>query len=243
MKVLPPPTRFSPTPHRKPSPTYHQNHVIRSHLYTPNSRAIPIPPPSAPNRRRSCPKSLKPYSPYILQPWMNPRQAMMEGSQQGAVGRRGAGDRLQRLRRQARVQRPGYWISLHGEDQGAVVQEGVDFVQDSELGGAEDYLFISDSEEQASEDEEHPNLVDAIEEQAVVAIEEHPMDNVEGLESMEGVAWQDIAGHAQPLEEEANADLPELQEQQGDVADDEFHKARDSMLRILVPLFFHNGGK
>ncbi|KAF8670675.1 hypothetical protein HU200_050488 [Digitaria exilis] len=83
------------------------------------------------------------------------------------------------------------------------------------VGGGEDYLFISDSEEQGSEDggggnylSERPNPVDAIEEQAVVVVDNQPMDNVEGLEKMEAeekpvdivegldgmeaVAWQDI---------------------------------------------------
>lgn len=83
----------------------------------------------------------------------------MEGARQGGVGRRDAGGRLRRLRRRAQVRRPGFWISLHEEDQGAVVQEGVDFVQDSELDGADDYLFISDSEEEACEDGDGYNHV------------------------------------------------------------------------------------
>ena len=43
-------------------------------------------------------------------------------------------------------------MSLHGKDRGAVVQEGIDFAQDSDEGGGSDYLFISDSEDEISDE-------------------------------------------------------------------------------------------
>ncbi|KAF8765926.1 hypothetical protein HU200_007963 [Digitaria exilis] len=165
----------------------------------------------------------------------------MEGSQQG-------GGRAARCRRWAATT----WVTSTSSEAWfldwppqrrprSCGSRGVDFVKDSEVGGGDDYLFISDSEEQGSEDggggdylsvtahtigsslpfkQERPNPVDAIDEQSVdIVVDNQPLDNVEGLErmeaeeqtvdsvegrdGMEAVPWQDIAGHAQPLEEEA----------------------------------------
>ena len=54
--------------------------------------------------------------------------------------------------RQRGAERRGFWISLRGKDRGAVVQEGIDFAQDSDEGGGSDYLFISDSEDEISDE-------------------------------------------------------------------------------------------
>ncbi|KAF8697219.1 hypothetical protein HU200_036082 [Digitaria exilis] len=92
----------------------------------------------------------------------------------------------------------------------------------SEDGGGGDYLSVTAHTIGSSLPfkQERPNPVDAIDEQSVdIVVDNQPLDNVEGLErmeaeeqtvdsvegrdGMEAVPWQDIAGHAQPLEEEA----------------------------------------
>ncbi|OEL32409.1 hypothetical protein BAE44_0006572 [Dichanthelium oligosanthes] len=159
--------------------------------------------------------------------------------------------------RQARDQ-CGFWVCLRGEDQGDVVQEGIDFAQDSEVGGGDDFLFVSDSEDFSEDiddgifvpDSENPGAacapftaapqsvgsfitntkqeqMDGIEEQRVVAVDEQ-------LVGVKSVAWQDITGHAQPPEEEADVDDPEPQELEDDGIN-EFCEVRDSMLMTFVP--------
>ncbi|KAF0928970.1 hypothetical protein E2562_011061 [Oryza meyeriana var. granulata] len=73
------------------------------------------------------------------------------GGSGGCLRRRVDGGRINQRRvlktgRIARGRR-GFWVALHGDRKGDIVQEGVDFVQDTEEGGASDFLFISDSED------------------------------------------------------------------------------------------------
>ena len=67
-------------------------------------------------------------------------------SGRGGVGGRGGGGR------QRGAGRRGFWVSLRSKDRAAVVQEGIDFAQDSDEGGGDDYLFISDSEDEISDE-------------------------------------------------------------------------------------------
>ncbi|RLN15738.1 hypothetical protein C2845_PM02G35920 [Panicum miliaceum] len=127
------------------------------------------------------------------------------GRQQGVRGRL-------RPRGQRGDGRRGIWVSLQGKDRGAVVEEGVHFVQDSEVGGGDEYLFVSDSEDETSDDFNEGYIIANIEEQQVHGVEEQPGEEVEAIEGLEDVAQRDIAGHAQPLEEEVKADHPEPQE-------------------------------
>ncbi|CAL5036306.1 unnamed protein product [Urochloa decumbens] len=182
-------------------------------------------------------------------------------------GRQGIGDRGGlRLRG-----RRGFWIRLRGDEQGLVAEEGVDFVQDSEVGGGDEFFFVSDSDDEISvevdeglvaPDSEDPgasytpksltqgkgrgclsltaaphsarSIVPDTEEQLVHGVEEQTVEGVEVLEGLE--AWQDIAGHAQPIEE-VEAVQSEPHEQLAG-AGDQFEEVRDSMLKILVPLYF-----
>ena len=43
-------------------------------------------------------------------------------------------------------------MSLRSKDRATVVQECIDFAQDSDEGGGDDYLFISDSEDEISDE-------------------------------------------------------------------------------------------
>ena len=108
--------------------------------------------------------------------------------------------------RQRGAERRGFWISLRGKDRGTMVQEGFDFAQDSDEGGGSDYLFISDSEDEISDEgsflpetEEQPPSMD----QPLNAVEEQLVQDIEG---QGGDAWKDLGSHAQQLEEEADAD-------------------------------------
>ncbi|RLN34834.1 uncharacterized protein C2845_PM03G19600 [Panicum miliaceum] len=135
--------------------------------------------------------------------------------------------------------------------------------QDSEEGGANDYLFISDSEDEISDEfmvapDSMGSFLPDTEEQAPSMVVGHspgsfisesegqPLNVVEDqlvqdFEDQGGDTWQDIGSHAQPLEEEADADLTDPQEQD-DGASNRFCEVRDSMLKILVPLYFQNDG-
>ena len=140
-------------------------------------------------------------------------------------------------------QRGAYWrgflISLRGKDRGAVVQEGIDFAQDSDEGGGSDYLFISDSEDEISDEgsflpeteEQAPSM-----DQPLNAVEEQLVQDIEG---QGGDAWKDLGSHAQQLEEEADADVLDPHEQD-DGANNRLCDVRDSMLMILVPLYYQN---
>ncbi|CAN6220155.1 unnamed protein product [Urochloa humidicola] len=190
----------------------------------------------------------------------------MDGGRQGGWGLRRREGR-QRSGRRIPAGRRGFWISLHGRNRGAVVEEGVDFAQDSEEGGAGDFLFLSYSEEEGSDDFNDRSLVTHSEDLGVgdartpasPVIDESrryvplspphqptatctPFTSPRHSDRMEAVGWQDIAGHSQLPEEEADEEQTEQQEK--DVAaDNEFCEVRDSMLRILVPLYFQNDGK
>ena len=65
----------------------------------------------------------------------------------GEVGRQGGGGR-----QRGADGRHGFWVSLRGKDRGAVVQEGIDFAKASDEGGGDNYLFISDSEDEISDE-------------------------------------------------------------------------------------------
>jgi len=43
-------------------------------------------------------------------------------------------------------------VSLRSKDRAAVVQEGIDFAKASDEGGGDNYLFISDSEDEISDE-------------------------------------------------------------------------------------------
>uniref|UniRef100_A0A0D3HTW5 Uncharacterized protein n=1 Tax=Oryza barthii TaxID=65489 RepID=A0A0D3HTW5_9ORYZ len=45
--------------------------------------------------------------------------------------------------------RRGFWVALKGKKRGSIVVEGRDFVQDSEEGGADEYLFVAEEESSA----------------------------------------------------------------------------------------------
>ena len=152
----------------------------------------------------------------------------------GEVGRQGGGGR-----QRGADGRHGFWVSLHGKDRGAVVQEGIDFAQDSDEGGGSDYLFISDSEDEISDEgsflpeteEQAPSM-----DQPLNAVEEQLVQEIEG---QGGDAWKDLGSHAQQLEEEVDADVLDPHEQ-NDGANNRLCEVRDSMLMILVPLYYQN---
>ena len=145
--------------------------------------------------------------------------------------------------RQRGAERRGFWISLRGKDRGAVVQEGIDFAQDSDEGGGSDYLFISDSEDEISDEiSDEGSFLPETEEQApsmdqpLNAVEEQLVQDIEG---QGGDAWKDLGSHAQQLEEEADADVLDPHEQD-DGTNNRLCEVRDSMLMILVPLYYQN---
>uniref|UniRef100_A0A0E0EGU5 Uncharacterized protein n=1 Tax=Oryza meridionalis TaxID=40149 RepID=A0A0E0EGU5_9ORYZ len=57
-------------------------------------------------------------------------------------------DSIQDSRRVERG-RCGFWVALKGKKRGSIVVEGRDFVQDSEEGGADEYLFVAEEESSA----------------------------------------------------------------------------------------------
>ncbi|CAL4926608.1 unnamed protein product [Urochloa decumbens] len=193
----------------------------------------------------------------------------MDGGHRGGWGLRRGGYRREGQRRSGQripARRRGYWISLCGRNRGAIVQEGVDFAQDSEVGGGDDFLFLSDSEEEVSNDSNDRSFVTHSEDLGVgdapasPVMEKSrryvplsppkqssaiwtPITSPQHSDRMEAVAWQDIAGHSQlPEEEEAYEEHTE-QHEKNPGADNEFCEVRDSMLRILVPLYFQDDGK
>ena len=141
--------------------------------------------------------------------------------------------------RQRGAGRHGFWISLCRKDRGAVVQEGIDFAQDSDEGGGSDYLFISDSEDEISDEgsflpeteEQAPSM-----DQPLNAVEEQLLQDIEG---QGGDPWKELGSHAQQLEEEADADVLDPHEQD-DGANNRLCEVRDSMLMILLPLYYQN---
>ncbi|KAF8700161.1 hypothetical protein HU200_034532 [Digitaria exilis] len=134
--------------------------------------------------------------------------------------------------------RRGFWVSLHGQNQGEVVEEGVDFAQDSEVGGGDDFLFVSEPDEEISEEISDDFVALSTVPPHSIGSFDNSMEIVHGLEAG---AWQDIAGHSQPQEEEADVETPVPKELEIG-SSDEFHEVRDSMLKILVPLYFENAG-
>ena len=76
----------------------------------------------------------------------------MEGWSGGGRGGRGVGRRSGGGHRRDADGRRGFWVSLRDKDRGAVVQEGIDFAQDLDEGGGDDCLFISDSEDEISDE-------------------------------------------------------------------------------------------
>lgn len=177
------------------------------------------------------------------------------GSGGGSGGQRRRGWRVPSSGRHVPPGRRGFWISLRGQNQGAVVEEGVDFAQDSEVGGGDDFLFVSDSDEESSEEISDdfvdvsfvPEIEDPIASNALASpspatVPPHSIGsfntNMEGVCGLEAGAWQDIAGHSQPPEE---ADVESLEPQEPEIGSDEkFREVRDEMLKILVPLYFKN---
>ena len=163
----------------------------------------------------------------------------MEGWSGGGRGGRGVGRRSGGGHRRDADGQRGFWVSLRGKDRGAVVQEGIDFAQDSDEGGGSDYLFISDSEDEISDEgsflpeteEQAPSM-----DQPLNAVEEQLVQDIEG---QGGDAWKDLGSHAQQLEEEADADVLDPHEQD-DGANNRLCEVRDSMLMILVPLYYQN---
>ncbi|KAF8730988.1 hypothetical protein HU200_016868 [Digitaria exilis] len=150
--------------------------------------------------------------------------------------------------------RRGFWVSLHGQNQ-EVVEEVVDFAQDSEVGGGDDFLFVSEPDEEISEEisddfvdvsfvpETGPSASNARASPPRSTVPPHSIgsfdNNMEIVHGLEAGAWQDIAGHSQPQEEEADVKTPEPKELEIG-SSDEFREVRDSMLKILVPLYFEN---
>ncbi|CAO2174379.1 unnamed protein product, partial [Urochloa humidicola] len=134
----------------------------------------------------------------------------MDGGRRGGWGlRRREGQ--QRSGRRIPAGRRGFWISLHGRNRGAVVEEGVDFAQDSEEGGAGDFLFLSDSEEEGSDDFNDRSLVTHSEDLGVGDARTPASPVIDESRRMEAVGWQDIAGHSQLPEEEADEEQTEQQ--------------------------------
>ncbi|KAF8716752.1 hypothetical protein HU200_025838 [Digitaria exilis] len=133
--------------------------------------------------------------------------------------------------------RRGFWVSLHGQNQGEVVEEGVDFAQDSEVGGGDDFLFVSEPDEEISNDFVDVSFVPETNHPSASNARASPPRST----GLEAGAWQDIAGHSQPQEEEADVETPEPKELEIG-SSDEFREVRDSMLKILVPLYFENAG-
>jgi hypothetical protein len=86
-------------------------------------------------------------------------------------------------------------------------------------------LFLPETEEQA------PSM-----DQPLNAVEEQLVQDIEG---QGGDAWKDLGSHAQHLEEEADADVLDPHEQD-DGANNRLCEVRDSMLMILVPLYYQN---
>ncbi|KAF8687314.1 hypothetical protein HU200_042997 [Digitaria exilis] len=137
---------------------------------------------------------------------------------------------------------------------GEVVEEGVDFAQDSEVGGGDDFLFVSEPDEEIGNDfvdvsfvreTNHPSASNARASAPRSTVPPHSIgsfdNNMEIVHGLEAGAWQDIAGHSQPQEEEADVETPEPKELEIG-SSDEFREVRDSMLKILVPLYFENAG-
>ncbi|CAN6328653.1 unnamed protein product [Urochloa humidicola] len=167
----------------------------------------------------------------------------MDGGRRGRWGLLGRGDRGRGHRRTGRripAERRGFWVSLRGQNQGAVVVEGVDFAQDSDEGGGDDFLFVSDdseSEEEVNDDSNDGSLVVQSEDlcagnaptspaldkscdsvplytQQQSSVVCSPITAALQSDGMKGVVCQDIAGHSQPPEEEdPYMEHPELQEQ------------------------------
>lgn len=100
-----------------------------------------------------------------------------------------------------------------------MVDEGVDFVQDSEICGGDWFLFVSNSDDELSGEfsvglfaanskdpnamEEHSvcYVIPDSEELLVQDTEDQPVESVEVVEGLQAVVREDIACHAQPLEE------------------------------------------
>ncbi|KAF8756341.1 hypothetical protein HU200_011076 [Digitaria exilis] len=107
----------------------------------------------------------------------------------------------------------GFWVSLHGQNQGEVVEEGVDFAQDSEVGGGDDFLSVSESDEEISEEisddfvdvsfvsetkDPSPSIARASPSPSIVP--PHSIasfdTNMARVHCLEASAWKDIAGHS-----------------------------------------------
>ncbi|RCV18889.1 hypothetical protein SETIT_3G339300v2 [Setaria italica] len=141
----------------------------------------------------------------------------MDGGRRGERGLLGGAGRGGEKRC---IGRHGFWVSLRGRNQGAMVEEGVDFAQDSVVGGGDDFLFVSDSEEEVSNDFNDRSFAPHSKQPGAVCA---PFTAPPYSDGLEAVAWHDIAGHSQPPEEEAYVEHPDLQGQDAG-ADDEFRE-------------------
>uniref|UniRef100_K3ZA68 Uncharacterized protein n=1 Tax=Setaria italica TaxID=4555 RepID=K3ZA68_SETIT len=167
----------------------------------------------------------------------------MDGGRRGERGLLGGAGRGGEKRC---IGRHGFWVSLRGRNQGAMVEEGVDFAQDSVVGGGDDFLFVSDSEEEVSNDfndrsfaphSKVPGANDVHASPSLAKADDYnplstpqqpgavcaPFTAPPYSDGLEAVAWHDIAGHSQPPEEEAYVEHPDLQGQDAG-ADDEFRE-------------------
>ncbi|KAF8772233.1 hypothetical protein HU200_005948 [Digitaria exilis] len=130
--------------------------------------------------------------------------------------------------------------------EGEVVEEGVHFAQDSEVGGGDDFLFVSEPDEEISE-EIGDDFVDV----SFVPETDPSARNPRASPPRSTVPTHSIGsfdnnieivhGHSQPQEEEADVETLEPKELEIG-SSDEFPEVRDSMLKILVPLYFENAG-
>ncbi|KAL5216460.1 hypothetical protein ABZP36_007861 [Zizania latifolia] len=90
----------------------------------------------------------------LVEPTDDSPHAMAEYDLMDGGNRRRCGQRGVRGRR-VQSNRGGFWLALKGEKMGAIVEEGIYFVQDSDEGGADEFLFVSESDDESSIHSQH----------------------------------------------------------------------------------------
>ncbi|KAL5206716.1 hypothetical protein ABZP36_034925 [Zizania latifolia] len=149
----------------------------------------------------------------LVEPTDDSPHTMAEHDLMDDGNRRRCGQRGVRGRR-VQSNRGGFWLALKGEKMGAIVEEGTYFVQDSDEGGVNEFLFVSESDNESSIDSQHFS-----ERRRSVGGEQQSED--------------DLFVHSKQQPEGAL-----LQPSSGDEDMDGFAITCNSMLKFLLPIYY-----